>query len=172
MTTTLPLAHAAADRYLRPDAILLDVDLRSVAHTIEFAASSIALAHGLDAAPVARALARREQVGSTGIGRGVALPHARVTGIAHPLLMFLRARPAIDFAAADGLPVSLILVILVPAHGDPEVHLQLLAAVAEAFADRDFRARLLAAPDPDAARAVFAQWATNFAISIRHPVAN
>lgn len=132
--------------WLAPDDILLDVAVRNVDHAITTAAGRIAERHRLDAAPIARALARREQVGSTGIGQGVALPHARIGGIDRPLLLFMRAEMAIDFAAPDGKPVGLILVILVPADGDPEEHLQLLATAAL------LRPRLSRAPRPGARR--------------------
>jgi PTS system nitrogen regulatory IIA component len=144
--------------WLAPDDILLDVAVRNVDHAITTAAARIAERHRLDLAPIVRALARREQVGSTGIGQGVALPHARIGGIDRPLLLFMRPQVAIDFAAPDGKPVRLIPVILVPSEGDPEEHLQLLATAAQLFCERGFRVGLTQAPDAAAARAVFVEW--------------
>ena len=99
----------------------------------------------LDADCVFRALWRREQASSTALGDGIAIPHARIEGIAKPLTFYMRTRNAIAFGAPDGQPVSHILVILVPADGDPEAHLQLLAWIAAKFSEPAFRANLAAA---------------------------
>jgi nitrogen PTS system EIIA component len=158
MNTTTECPPARVAEWLFPDDVLLDVEVRDVDSAIAKAATHIAALHGLDPAPIVRALARREQVGSTGIGQGVALPHARIGGIARPLVLFLRAQDAIEFAAPDGRLVRLILVILVPQDGDPEEHLQLLATAAQLFCEREFRARLAQVPDAEAARTLFAEW--------------
>ena len=63
------------------------------------------------------------------------------------------------FDAPDGKPVSSLLVIMVPADGATDDHLQLLALVAQAFSDPSFRARLAAASDAAEVAAVFSQWA-------------
>jgi len=163
MNTTTECAPARVAAWLLPDDVLLDVEVRDVDQALAKAASHIAAMHRLDPAPIVRALARREQVGSTGIGQAVALPHARIGGIVRPLVLFLRARDPIDFAAPDGRLVRLIMVILVPQDGDPEEHLQLLATVAQLFCEREFRTQLTQVPDAAAARAVFAEWAARVA---------
>jgi nitrogen PTS system EIIA component len=157
MTTECPPARVA--EWLLPGDVLLDLEVRDVDQALAKAASRIAALHRLDPPPIVRALARREQVGSTGIGQGVALPHARIGGIDRPLVLFLRAKDPVDFAAPDGRLVRLILVILVPQEGNPEDHLHLLAAAAALFCEREFRACLAHAPDATAVRAVFAEWA-------------
>lgn len=145
--------------WLRPQEIVLDVDARSAAAVLETAAAYLGRAHALDAAPILRALSRREQVGSTGLGMGIAIPHARIDGIARPLTLFLRTRDPIEFGAPDGKPVSKFLVIMVPADGANDVHLQLLALVAQAFSDRGFREHLSAATTAAQVDDVFTQWA-------------
>jgi len=145
--------------WLPPQEVLLDVDIADRRRALEAAASVIAEAHGLDHAPILRALWRREQVGSTALGQGVAIPHARITGIVRPLTLFIRPRLAIAFDAPDGKLVSSILVILVPADGSADDHLQLLASLARAFSDRGFRARLAAASTTSEVTAAFAGWA-------------
>ena len=145
--------------WLRPQEIVLDVDARSATDVLEAAAAYLGRAHALDAAPILRALSRREQVGSTGLGMGIAIPHARIEGIARPLTLFLRTRDPIEFGAPDGKPVSKFLVIMVPADGATDAHLQLLALVAQAFSDRVFREHLSAATTAVQVDDVFAQWA-------------
>lgn len=142
--------------WLQPEGIHLDVPLRDSRHALEFIAGAIATHHALEAAPVFRALWRREQAGSTGLGAGFAVPHARIPGIERPLTLMLRARRPIEFKAPDHDPVWLMLAILVPVDGDKDDHLQLLALVAELFSDARFRARMDTESEPDTVAASFA----------------
>jgi PTS system nitrogen regulatory IIA component len=128
--------------WLQPEGIHLDVPLRDARHALEFVAEAIGVRHGLEVAPIFRALSRREQAGSTGLGAGLAIPHARIQGINRPLTLLVRAREPIDFNAPDRHPVSLVLAILVPEHGRRDDHLKLLALVAELFSNPSFRARM------------------------------
>jgi PTS system nitrogen regulatory IIA component len=141
--------------WLQPQDILLGVDVRDRPHALEVVAAAIGRVHGLDPAPIFRALWRREQAGSTALGAGFAIPHARISGIARPLTLFMRTKLAIAFDAPDGKPVSQMLVIMVPADGAKDDHLQLLALVARLFSDRGFRTQLDSAPDATAAADAF-----------------
>ena len=89
-------------------------------------------------------LHQREQLASTAIGHGVAIPHARLAGMDHTRGAFLRLTQPVDFSAADRQPVDLVLALAVPEH-HVQQHLQLLADLAESFADPVWRARLRAA---------------------------
>lgn len=149
--------------WLEPQKIVLDADLRDRRHALESAAAIIGQMHGLDSEPIFRALWRRELVGSTAIGFGVAIPHARIGGIERPMTLFIRPKWAIDFDAPDGKPVTSILVILVPSDGDTDDHLQLLALVAQMFSDGAFRNRVAAAMEAAEARGAFADWAAQTA---------
>jgi PTS system nitrogen regulatory IIA component len=149
------------NEWLQPQDIVLDVDVWDRRRALELAAARIGQVHGLDPAPILRALLRREQIGSTAIGQGVAIPHARIAGIARPLTLFMRPKIAMDFDAPDGKPVSNLLVIMVPADGATDDHLQLLALVAQAFSDPAFRSRLSAASNATEVTAVFDQWTEN-----------
>ncbi len=95
---------------------------------------------------LARALREREQLGSTGLGRGVAIPHARSTAFREPRAAFLRLSHPIDFGAADGEPVDLVCAMCVPDHF-VEQHLDYLATLVERFSDAEFRESLRDAPD-------------------------
>ena len=136
-------------RWLQPEGVLCDVDVESTAALFELAANEIARRHGLEAAPIARALARREQTGSTSLGDGFAIPHARISGIAEPLTLLIRLGKGIDFQAPDGVPVELFLFIVVPL-ADQHAHLQLLAAIATVFSNREFRRAIDVATDASA----------------------
>jgi nitrogen PTS system EIIA component len=149
--------------WLQPERVLLDVEPRDRRHALDLAAQDFARSHGVDAGPVFRALWRRELVGSTGIGRGVAIPHARIDGIDHPIALFMRTKWPIHFVSPDSKDVSHILTILVPANGDADEHLQLLALVAEMFMDGGFRSRVAGALDQTMVRTVFAERAREVA---------
>ncbi len=76
---------------------MLDVELHDRRHALEWSAATIARVRGLGPAPIFRALWRRELVGSTALGYGVAIPHARIDGIERPLTLFVRPQWAIDW---------------------------------------------------------------------------
>ena len=97
---------------------------------------------------VAQSLRQRERMGSTAIGHGVALPHGRNAVFDEARAAFVRVNKPVEFEAMDGEDVDLLLALSVPAHFTHQ-HLQLLAEIAERFADADFRAALRAAPDAD-----------------------
>jgi PTS system nitrogen regulatory IIA component len=141
--------------WLQPEAIHLDVPLRDQSHALEFIAGAIGERHGLEPAPVFRALCRREQAGSTGLGAGFAIPHARISGIERPLTLLLRAQTPLEFKALDHEPVWLMLAILVPADGDKQDHLRLLALVAELFSEPRFRAQMDTGEEPTAVAEAF-----------------
>lgn len=99
-----------------------------------------------------QSLHARERLASTGIGHGVAFPHGRVSGLEHSRGAFLRLARPVDFKAADGEPVDLVLAMVVPEHALQE-HLQQLAELAERFGDAGFRERLREATNVDDLRA-------------------
>jgi len=92
-------------------------------------------------------LLERERLGSTGLGHGIALPHARVKEVAAPIGAFIQLRHAVDFDAIDDRPVDLAFALLVPEAAD-ERHLQLLAGLAERFNQPQLRKRLRACESP------------------------
>ncbi|MEY4269683.1 MAG: hypothetical protein RLZZ58_899 [Pseudomonadota bacterium] len=83
---------------------------------------------GMDAGEVTESLIERERLGSTGFGKGVALPHAKLDGLLGVRGMFLQLTKPIDFNAVDGLPVDLLFVLLSPVDSGSE-HLKALASV-------------------------------------------
>jgi PTS system nitrogen regulatory IIA component len=93
---------------------------------------------------ILNAILQREALGSTGVGQGVAIPHARVAGLGHFFGLFTRLDQAVDFAAVDGQPVDLVFLLLMPAHAGKE-HLAALAAISRRLRDRDTQRRLRAA---------------------------
>ena len=107
---------------------------------------------GLDPAALRVALLERERLGSTGVGRGTAIPHARLAGIAAPYGLLARLERAVDFEAIDGRPVDLACLLLLP-DGAERGQLGALACVARAFRDEALLAALRRAQDPTALHA-------------------
>lgn len=142
---------------LPPERIRLDLDAHTRKRVFEEAGRVFADIPGLDPVAVGYRLVQREALGSTALGLGVALPHARIGGIAQPLAAYLRLQLPIPFDAADGKPVSDLLVLLVPEIAT-EDHLRLLAEVAQMFTDRHFREHLRRQSDVTSAWRAFADW--------------
>lgn len=144
------------NRLLSSDHIVVGLDVRDKRCALEEAALMVERRYNIDHAPILRALWRREQIGSTGLGHGIAVPHARISGLNDPIVLLLRTKIPIVFGAPDHKPVSILFVILVPEHANEE-HLQILADVSEIFSDERFRIRLSAANEPDAIQRLFRQ---------------
>jgi len=109
-----------------------------------------------DAAQVHAALDAREQLGSTGLGHGVAIPHGRSATAGEARAAFVRLARPIEFGADDGLPVDLVAALIVPEHFTDQ-HLKLLAELAELFSDAKLTDALRAAPDNAALRTTLAK---------------
>jgi nitrogen PTS system EIIA component len=105
-----------------------------------------------DAGVVKTALEAREQLGSTGLGHGVAIPHGRSRAVGEARAAFVRLAEPIDFGADDAQAVDLVAALIVPEHFTDQ-HLKLLAELAELFSDANLTAALRAAPDAAALRA-------------------
>ena len=109
---------------------------------------------------VAVSLSRREQVSSTGLGEGFAIPHARVKDLDRIQVAYVRMKSPIPFGAADGKPVSDILVLLVPKQSADE-HLTILADATRMFSDRRFREQLQRCGTPQEVLQLFGAWSTS-----------
>ncbi len=87
------------------------------------------------------ALIEREKLGSTAIGYGVALPHARLDGIDRPLAALIHLTSPINFDSPDDEPVDLLFGLLIPVENTDE-HLKILSKLAELFSIKSFREQL------------------------------
>ncbi|MGE0282198.1 MAG: PTS sugar transporter subunit IIA [Rhodospirillaceae bacterium] len=101
---------------------------------LEELARRAALALKIDENEIHAALQAREQLGSTGVGHGIAIPHARIAGLAQPFGLFVRLEPAIDFSAIDGQFVDLVFLLLTPGQASAS-HLSALAAISRRLRD-------------------------------------
>lgn len=139
---------------LRPDAVQLGVPALGRKPFFLHAAAMLARQTALERQPIADALAERERLGSTGFGGGVAIPHARLPGLAQVSCAFVRLAQPIDWQAVDGLPVDLVMTLVSPVSAGAD-HLKALARVSRRLRDRAFLAKLRGAASPDSAYALF-----------------
>jgi len=102
--------------------------------------------YGMTAQTVLEALLERENLGPTGVGHGIALPHARLPEIDGVCGMFLRLEKPLDFDAVDRQPVDLVFALLAPEDAGVE-HLKALALVSRTMRDPDMQAKLRANAD-------------------------
>lgn len=129
---------------LAADRIVLLVEPTSRDTVLDAAARLLAANSPVATQLIADGLRTREQLGSTGIGHGVAIPHCRTAALHEPRAAFLRLSAPIDFAARDGERVDLVFAMSVPENMAQD-HLQTLSELAELFASPAFREALRAA---------------------------
>ncbi|KFE35110.1 PTS sugar transporter subunit IIA [Thioclava atlantica] len=110
----------------------------------------------LDAAQTVDALQERESLGPTGVGHGVALPHARLDDLDEVVGVFLRLEKPLDFDAVDRLPVDLVFALFAPKDSGVE-HLKALALVSRTMRDPETCEKLRANTDPAALHAVLTE---------------
>jgi nitrogen PTS system EIIA component len=102
-------------------------------------------------------LVRREKLGSTGLGGGVAIPHGRSATLDRAVGAFVRLKDPVEFDAVDGKPVDLVFALVVPEHFTDQ-HLLFLAELAEMFSDAPLCAALRQARDSHALFDALAGW--------------
>lgn len=122
------------------------VAIPSKAALLQMAADRATAVLDMPATVIVEALQRREQLGSTGLGEGVAVPHARLKEVSRPLGFLWTLQRPIAFESVDAQPVDLVFALLLPATFHAE-HLNLLALVARRFRDKPLVAAIRAAPD-------------------------
>lgn len=103
--------------------------------------------YGLKPSAVIDALIDRENLGPTGVGHGVALPHARLAGVDDVKGIFLRLEKPLNFEAVDRQPVDLVFALIAPENAGVD-HLKALALVSRTFRDASICAKLRANSDP------------------------
>ena len=138
-------------------AIALRVSAASKRQVLAVIAEIAARSFSLDAGDVLDALTEREQAGSTGVGHGVAAPHARIEGLTRLRGVFVRLEQPVDFDSVDDQPVDLIFALFAPKGAAGVEHLRALARVSRVLRQSDMRQQLRQARTADAVLALLVQ---------------
>lgn len=136
------------------ESVLFDVNAQSPKQLFQEIATTLVKTQGLEkkgivCRDIVAAAIERERLGSTGVGNGVALPHARLDGIEHVTAVFVKLGQPLEFDAIDERDVDLVAFLLAP--GDAGgAHLRALAKVSRLLRRSEIRSRLRAAPNAEA----------------------
>ena len=132
---------------LAPGLLVSELGARTKDEALEELARRVADSSGdVDRARLVEALRERESQASTGLGDGVAIPHARLPGLDGMIAAFARSSSGIDWNAADGRPAHLVVLLVGPAE-QPGTYLKTLAGASRLLRDASCRARLMGAAD-------------------------
>ncbi|QVK31394.1 PTS IIA-like nitrogen regulatory protein PtsN [Pseudomonas syringae] len=138
------------ENILTPGRSLVDVPGGSKKRVLEDIAKLIAReVPGMDVGTVLESLVARENLGSTGFGNGIAIPHCRLPGCEEPVSAVIHLTNPINFDSIDGAPVDLLFVLLVP-QAATDAHLELLRQIASMLDRADVRERLRSAKSGEA----------------------
>lgn len=134
-------------KLIGPSAIRTLTTASSKKRIFQEAGELVEAAYGLPAQSTVEALLERESLGPTGVGHGVALPHARIQGLDGVKGAFLKFDKPVEYGALDRLPVDLVFLLLAPESAGVE-HLKALASVSRTLRDPETCAKLRANDDP------------------------
>ncbi|NOZ79398.1 MAG: PTS sugar transporter subunit IIA [Acidobacteria bacterium] len=134
---------------IHPERVFLGLSAADARSALSEIADRIAGDLGLPAENIRQALLEREELGSTGVGHGFAIPHCKLHGISEIQLIVAKFPGGIEFHAVDGQPVTLMFVVLSPPD-QPAAHLQVLSQIARILKREELRKELLAAETSDA----------------------
>lgn len=139
------------------DCIALESPSKNRAELFAAVGELFAKQAGLDAQAIVGFLNAREDLGSTALGAGVAIPHGRVKGLKHPIAAFIKLKNPIEFAAPDGEAVSILIFLLVPEKATQQ-HLEILSSIAQLLSDQDTRKMLAAEINPEKVCQLLQTW--------------
>jgi len=148
VTTSMDLTD-----FIAPEAVLANIKAGSKKQVLNELAARAAKLTGIDEHKIFDRLLERERLGSTGVGHGVAIPHAKFEELKSVVGVVARLKKAVDFDSVDGTPVDLVFLLLAPA-GVGVAHLKALARVSRLLRNRSICAKLREGKDAQAIYAV------------------
>ena len=140
---------------IAPEAVYPSLKAKTKKQVLQELAQKAAALTRVDAREIFDTLLQREHLGSTGVGRGIAIPHGRLATLPNIVSVFARLDEPIDFEALDNEPVDLIFLLLAPEHAGAD-HLKALARIARLLRDQDVAKKLRASRDAQAIYSVLA----------------
>lgn len=141
---------------LNPDAVRVISHVSSKKRLFQNLGGVVADCCGVNPEQAVEALQERENLGPTGVGHGVALPHARIEGLNHVVGAFLRLENPLDFQSADRMPVDLVFALFAPKESGVE-HLKALATVSRTMRDAAICGKLRANTNETALHALLTE---------------
>ena len=132
-----------------PDAVLADLKVTSKKQVLQELAAHAAKLTGLDERRIFEVLLDRERLGTTGVGRGIAIPHGKLEELDRLYGLFARLPNPVEFDAIDDEPVDLMFLLLAPENAGAE-HLKALARVSRLLRDQNFCVKLRGSENADA----------------------
>ncbi len=145
---------------LKPAAVRVVCHATSKKRLFQDLAELASAVYGIDPSETVNALQERESLGPTGVGHGVALPHARLDGLDRVIGIFMRLEKPLDFDAVDRQPVDLVFALFAPKDSGVE-HLKALALVSRTMRDPAICAKLRSNVDPATLHAVLTEARSN-----------
>jgi PTS system nitrogen regulatory IIA component len=136
----------AISDFLSPNNSIIDVRISDNTALLKELCALAARLLNLETEAILAAMLKREELGSTGVGGGVAIPHARIDGVQQPFGIFARLAKPIEFSAVDDQPVDIVFMLLFPGTPSRE-QLTALASVARRLRDQKTVASIRKAPD-------------------------
>lgn len=133
--------------FLAPENVVADVRASSKAKLLNELSGRAAKALGVSVETVYAEIEKRDELGSTGIGNGVSIPHARLREVKRPFGLLARLSSPVEFESIDGQPVDIVFLLLLPALSQLD-QLNALAAVARRLRDKEVLRKLRASPGP------------------------
>jgi len=147
---------------IAPEAVYPSLKAKTKKQALQDVAQRAAVLTGLDAREIFDTLMQRERLGSTGVGRGIAIPHGRMAGLTRIVSVFARLDEPIDFEALDDEPVDLIFLLLAPEHAGAD-HLKALARISRLLREPSTIERLRSSRDRAAIYSVLTEPAVHAA---------
>jgi PTS system nitrogen regulatory IIA component len=133
---------------LSPGCIFIDTHISSKKRLLEFISNTVADQFNLPQSKIYGNLLDRERLGSTGLGNGFAIPHARLSNLDTTIGCFIRLAQPVKFEAPDNKPVDLVFTIIIPENATDE-HLQILSSLAKIFSQTEIREAIRSAESND-----------------------
>lgn len=133
-------------KLINPENVFLDLAAADVESALAAVAEVFSPSLSLEPQGVVDALIEREELGSTSVGDGFAIPHCKTQGLRQIAIALARFNDGIDFGGAGHDPVRFVFVVLSPPD-QPAAHLQVLSQIARVLKGRQLRSELLTAPD-------------------------
>ena len=141
---------------LVPDAVRAATSVSSKKRLLQDISELASDVHGLDVLKICDALQERELLGATGMGKGIAVPHARIADVDRVLGFFIRLDEPVEFESVDRQPVDLIFALLAPEDAGAD-HLKALARVSRTLRSENVCRKLRSTMDPAALFAILTE---------------